>query len=51
MNPANRTRFVYVTYIRTTPGQRWQALTDPQLIRQYRFNTNVECDWKKGSAW
>ncbi len=51
MNPANRSRFVYVTYIRTTPGKLWQALTDPQLIRQYRFDTTVECDWKKGSSW
>jgi len=51
MNPANRSRFVYVTYIRTTPGKLWKALTDPQLIRQYRFDTTVECDWKKGSSW
>lgn len=51
MNPANRSRFVYVTYIRTTPGQLWQALTDPQRIRQYRFDTTVACDWEKGSAW
>ncbi len=51
MNPANRSRFVYVTYIRTTPAKLWKALTNPQLIRQYRFNTTVECDWKKGSAW
>ena len=51
MNPASQSRFVYVTYIRTTPSQLWKALTDPQLIRQYRFDTTVECDWKKGSSW
>jgi uncharacterized protein YndB with AHSA1/START domain len=51
MNPTNRSRFVYVTYIRTTPAQLWKALTDPQIIRQYRFGTAVECDWKKGSSW
>ncbi len=51
MNPANRSRFVYVTYIRTTPGTLWTALTDPQLIRQYRFDTTVEGDWQTGAAW
>ena len=47
----NKEQFVYVTYIRTTPAKLWEALTDPQFIRQYWFNTTVECDWKKGSAW
>ena len=27
----------------------WQALTDPQLIRQYLFDTEVVSDWKVGS--
>jgi len=27
----------------------WQALTDPQLIKQYLFGTNVTTDWKVGS--
>jgi uncharacterized protein YndB with AHSA1/START domain len=27
-------RFVYVTYIRTTPEKLWQALTDPAFIRE-----------------
>jgi uncharacterized protein YndB with AHSA1/START domain len=47
----NKEQFVYVTYIRTTPAKLWEALTDPQFIRHYWFNTTVECDWKKGSAW
>jgi uncharacterized protein YndB with AHSA1/START domain len=51
MNQANRSRFIYVIYIRTTPVKLWRALTDPQLIRQYRFDTSVECDWKNGSSW
>ncbi|MFA5834394.1 MAG: SRPBCC family protein [Bacteroidota bacterium] len=27
----------------------WKALTDPELIKQYFFGTQVETDWKKGS--
>ena len=51
MNPANRSHFDYVTYIRATPAKLWAALTEPQFIRQYWFNTAVECEWKKGSSW
>ena len=45
------TRFVYVTYIRTTPEKLWQALTDPAFTRQVWAGTWQECDWKKGSSW
>jgi uncharacterized protein YndB with AHSA1/START domain len=51
MSAANRSSFVYVTFIRTTPGKLWEALTDPQLIRKYWFDATVECGWKKGSPW
>ena len=44
-------RFVYVTYIRTTPEKLWAALTDPQTIRKYWFGMTADCDWKVGSAW
>ena len=27
----------------------WKALTDPELIKQYLFGTETECDWKVGS--
>jgi len=27
----------------------WQALTDPAIVKQYFFGTNVKSDWKKGS--
>ncbi len=26
----------------------WRALTDPQIVKQYFFGTEVESDWKKG---
>ena len=27
----------------------WEALTDPTIVKQYFFGTNVKSDWKKGS--
>ena len=27
----------------------WKALTDPEIVKQYFFGTNVKSDWKKGS--
>ena len=27
----------------------WQALTDPAIVKQYFFGTNLKSDWKKGS--
>ncbi len=27
----------------------WDALTNPQVIKQYMFGTNVVSDWKEGS--
>ena len=44
-------RFVYVTYIRTTPAKLWQALRDPEFTRQCWCDTTQECEWKKGSSW
>jgi uncharacterized protein YndB with AHSA1/START domain len=51
MNASNGSRFVYVTYVRTTPARLWEALTEPRLVSQYWFNAIVECGWKKGSPW
>jgi uncharacterized protein YndB with AHSA1/START domain len=44
-------RFVYVTYIRTTPEQLWRALIDPEFTRQYWAGTHQVSDWKAGAAW
>lgn len=44
-------RFVYVTYIRTTPEKLWQALIDPEFTRQYWCETYQESEWKPGSSW
>jgi uncharacterized protein YndB with AHSA1/START domain len=47
MNPA---RFIYVSYIGTTPEALWDALVNPAVTRQYWDHENVS-DWKPGSAW
>jgi uncharacterized protein YndB with AHSA1/START domain len=44
-------RFVYVTYIRTTPEKLWQALLDPEFTRRYWCETWQDCDWKAGASW
>ena len=46
-----KSTFIYVTYIRTTPKKLWQALTQPKFTRQYFFNTTQESEWKKGAPW
>ena len=44
-------RFVYVTYIRTTPEKLWQALTDPEFTCRYFFETWQDCTWEAGASW
>lgn len=47
----NNSRFVYVTWIRTTPEKLWEALTQPEFTRQYWHQCWQDCDWKPGSSW
>lgn len=51
MSAANRSHFVYVTVIRTTPSKLWEALTSSAFIGQYWFGMHVECAWKQGAPW
>jgi len=44
-------RFVYVTYIRTTPEKLWQALTEPEFTRQFWVGCWQESEWKPGASW
>jgi uncharacterized protein YndB with AHSA1/START domain len=44
-------RFVYVTYIRTTPEKLWRALLEPEFTRQYWGETWQESEWKPGASW
>jgi uncharacterized protein YndB with AHSA1/START domain len=46
-----QTRFVYVSYIRTTPEKLWAALTQPEFTRQYWFGVTMKCVWKAGDSW
>jgi len=47
----NRSSFVYVTYIRTTPKKLWSALTDAEFMKQYWFGMHCESEWTAGSPW
>lgn len=51
MADAPKSRFVYVTYIRTTPERLWAALTGKQFARQYWRGAWPEADWRVGGAW
>lgn len=44
-------RFVYVTYIRTTAEKLWQALTEPEFTRRYWAETRQESTWEVGAPW
>lgn len=44
-------KFVYVTFIRTTPEKLWSALTAPEFIKQYWFDMTHDTEWKVGSSW
>jgi uncharacterized protein YndB with AHSA1/START domain/DNA-binding transcriptional ArsR family regulator len=46
----DKPRFVYVTYIESTPEKVWAALTDADLTAEYWGHRNVS-DWQPGSAW
>ncbi len=37
------------TNINASADKVWQALVNPEDIRQYMFGTNVESDWREGS--
>lgn len=45
-----KTSFVYVTYIRTTPQKVFDAITNPEVARRYWGHENVS-DWKPGADW
>ena len=46
----DKTRFVYVTYIRATPEKVFDAITRPEVARRYWGHENVS-DWQPGSGW
>jgi uncharacterized protein YndB with AHSA1/START domain len=42
---------VFEIYIKTTPEQLWEAITNPELRRQYSFGVGTESDWTNGSRY
>ena len=47
-----RSKFVYVTYIRTTQQKLWSALTDDvEFMKQYWFGVHCESAWRPGASW
>jgi uncharacterized protein YndB with AHSA1/START domain len=46
----DKPKFVYVTYISSTPEKVWNALLDAKMTAQYWQHENVS-DWKPGSRW
>ncbi|MDQ7906113.1 metalloregulator ArsR/SmtB family transcription factor [Phytohabitans sp. ZYX-F-186] len=42
-------RFVYTTYIRSTPERTWEALTDPAFTKRY-WGVALRSDWRVGST-
>jgi len=56
--PMTTPSFLYVTYVATTPEKLWQALVDPNVMRQYWLGVKADSpahenisDWKPGSRW
>ncbi|MEV0459397.1 ArsR/SmtB family transcription factor [Catellatospora methionotrophica] len=45
----NMDEFVYTTFIRTTPRQLWQAITDPAFTERY-WQVTFDTDWQVGST-
>ena len=47
----NKSTFVYVTYIATTPEKLWEALTNPAFTRQYWAGSWQDSEWRVGASW
>lgn len=47
----DKPRFVYVTFINSSPRKVWDALQDPEMTREYWVRHRNASDWQVGSAW
>ena len=36
--------------IAVPPARVWDGLTNPDIIKQYMFGADAECDWREGSS-
>lgn len=48
---ADKPDFVFSTYIRTTPDRLWDALTNPEVTRQYYYGGRVQADLRVGGRF
>ena len=46
-----KSTFVYVTYIRTTPEKLWAKLTETEVPREFFWATAQHAEWKVGGKW
>lgn len=46
-----KSTFVYVTYIRSTPEKLWDKLTQTGVPREFFWATALESEMKKGATW
>ena len=51
MSQSTESRFVYVTFIRTTPEKLWSALTDVDQMKEYWFGMHLKTEWTTGAEW
>ncbi len=47
----DKPKFVYVTYIATTPEKLWEALTSGDFTEKYWFGSRIQSEWKVGSPF
>jgi uncharacterized protein YndB with AHSA1/START domain len=45
------TAAVFETFIKTTPQQLWEAITDREMRARYSFGVSTESDWSDGSSY
>ena len=51
MSKTAQSTFVYVTFIRTTPGRLWSALTSTEFMKEYWFGVQFKTEWEAGAHW
>ncbi len=51
MSESAESRFVYVTFIRTTPEKLWSALTDPEQMKEFWLGMHIQTEWMRGAPW
>jgi len=44
----DRPRHTFQVYIRTSPEDLWQAISDPDVTQRYLYGSRVDSDWRPG---